>query len=155
MKQDLEELINQENAGLLQKLDQLVKSQIVRQYTYLYGAFSPLDGVCDLLILPSMTIQAMNIFLEELSKRHKEELILLICDKAPNHSTKGIEIPENIIIFHIPPYSPELNPSENMWDEIREKYFTNYAFNSMEAVEEKLVEASLFYEKNRLKLLNL
>jgi len=130
------------------KVRPIVKSQIIRQYTYSYGAFSPLDGICDLLILPTMNIQAMNIFLEELSKRHKSEFILLICDKASNHSIKGIKIPKNLIIFHIPPYSPELNPSENMWDEMREKYFVNYAFNSMDAVENKLVEASLFYESN-------
>jgi transposase len=130
------------------KVRPIVKSQIIRQYTYSYGAFSPSDGVCDLLILPAMNIQAMNIFLEELSKRHKDEFILLICDKAPSHSKKGNKIPENIIIFHLPPYSPELNPSENMWDEMREKYFVNYAFNSMDAVEDKIVEASLFYESN-------
>jgi hypothetical protein len=46
-----------------QKVRPIVKSQIIRQYTYSYGAFSPLDGACDLLILPTMTIQAMNIFL--------------------------------------------------------------------------------------------
>ena len=130
------------------KIRPIVKSQIVRQYTYSYGAFSPFDGVCDLLILPTMTITAMNIFLKELSVRHKDEFVLLICDKAPNHSIKGLEIPKNIIIFHLPPYSPELNPSENMWDDMREKYFVNYTFNSMDAVEEKLIEASLFYERN-------
>lgn len=126
----------------------IVKSQLVREYTYAYGAFSPLDGVCDLLILPSMTLESMNIFLEELSNRHKDELILLFCDKAPNHSIKGLKIPGNIIVFKIPAYSPELNPSENMWDEIREKFFSNYAFNSMDAVEKQLIEACLFYEEN-------
>lgn len=126
----------------------LVKSQIIRQYTYLYGAFSPLDGKCDILILPFMTITNMNIFLEELSLRHKDEFIFLICDKAPNHGVKGLKVPENIFIFHIPPYSPELNPSEHIWDDMREKFFGNYAFNSMDAVEEKLIEASLFYENN-------
>lgn len=130
------------------KVRPLVKSQIVRQYTYLYGAFSPKDGICDLLILPSMTIKVMNIFLEEISIRHKDEFIVLFCDKAANHSTKGIKIPDNIIIFHIPPYSPELNPSENIWDDSREKFFSNYAFNSMDTVEEKMIEAALFYEGN-------
>lgn len=131
------------------KIRPLVKSQIIRQYTYSYGAFSPKDGTCDLLILPSMTIADMNVFLEILSERHKDEFILLFCDKAPCHSKKGLKIPENIKIFNIPPYSPELNPSENIWDDMREKFFTNYAFNSMDAVEEKLIEASLFYESNK------
>lgn len=130
------------------KVRPIVKSQIIRQYTYSYGAFSPKDGVCDLLILPFMTINAMNIFLEELSIRHKNEFILLICDNATNHSIRGTKIHENIIILHIPSCSPELNPSENIWDDMREKFFGNYAFNSMDSVEEKLIEASLFYENN-------
>jgi hypothetical protein len=130
------------------KVRPIVKSQIVRQYTYSYGAFSPKDGICDLLILPLMTIKAMNIFLEELSNRHKDEFIFLICDKASNHSTKGVKVPENMMLFHTLSHSPELNPSENIWDDMREKFFGNVVFNSMDAVEDKLVEASLFYENN-------
>lgn len=126
----------------------VVKSQIIRQYTYSYGAFSPKDGVCDLLILPSMTNQSMEAFLEELSLRHPDELILLICDNAPNHGKKRLKVPENILIFRLPPYSPELNPPEHIWDDMREKFFGNKAFNSMDAVEDKLIEASLFYENN-------
>ena len=80
----------------------LVKSQIVRQYTYSYGAFSPKDGHCDFLILPFMTTANMNIFLEELSNRHSQEFIFLICDKATNHSAGCLKIPKNTFIFHTP-----------------------------------------------------
>jgi hypothetical protein len=55
------------------KFRPVVKKQVVRQYTYSYGAFSPLDGICDFLILPDMNTYSMNIFLEELSIRHPEE----------------------------------------------------------------------------------
>ena len=41
----------------------------------------------------------------------------------------------------LPPYSPQLNPVENLWEEIREKWFTNLVFDSLEAVEDRLVEA--------------
>jgi hypothetical protein len=125
-----------------------VKKQFIRQYTYLFGAFSPLDGENDLIILPNVSLKTMNMFLEILSDRHKDEFILLICDKASFHSKKGLKIPENILIEHIPPYSPEVNPSENMWEEIREKFFGNAAFKSLKGVEDKLVEAALFYENN-------
>jgi len=126
----------------------VVKKQFIRQYTYLFGAFSPLDGQNDLIILPETSLKTMNIFLEILSERHKDEFILLMCDKAPFHSIKGLKIPENILIVFIPPYSPELNPSENMWEEIREKFFGNAVFKSLKGVEDKLVEAALFYENN-------
>jgi transposase len=46
------------------------------------------------------------------------------------------------------PYSPELNPKENLWDEIREKIFKNYALKSIEAVRAKLEEAVLYIERN-------
>ena len=54
-------------------------------------------------------------------------------------------MPENMMIQRLPPYSPELNPSENMWDEMREKFFQNIVFDSMEAVENKLCEAMNHY----------
>ena len=47
-----------------------------------------------------------------------------------------------------PPYSPELNPKENLWDEIREKIFKNYALKSMDAVRAKLKQAILYIERN-------
>lgn len=123
-----------------------VIKQIVREYTYSYCAVSPKDGVADFLILPSMTKFEMNIFLKEVSERHKEELILMFMDGAPSH--KDIEVPENMIIKNIPAYCPQLNPVENMWGDMREKFFTNEAFNSMDDVRERLIYACLHYESN-------
>lgn len=127
----------------------IVGKQIVREYTYAYGAFSPKDGVADFLILPSMDGQNMNIFLEEISSRHKDEYILLVCDKAPCHREGALTVPINIKLLYLPPRCPELNPSENIWDEMREKFFTNLVFDSMDAVEDKLEEAMIYYDKNR------
>ncbi len=50
--------------------------------------------------------------------------------------------------MYLPPYSPELNPKENLWDEIREKIFKNYALKSMDAVRTKLRQAILYIERN-------
>jgi transposase len=60
-----------------------------------------------------------------------------------------LEIPANIILHLLPPYSPELNPQENIWDEIREKIFKNYALKSMSDVNAKLDEASFYTERSR------
>ena len=51
--------------------------------------------------------------------------------------------------MYLPPYSPELNPKENIWDEIREKIFKNYALKSIDAVRAKLKQAILYIEHNR------
>jgi transposase len=57
-------------------------------------------------------------------------------------------VPANISLLFLPPYAPELNPKENLWDEIREKIFKNYALKSMDAVRRKLREAILYIERN-------
>ena len=57
-------------------------------------------------------------------------------------------VPSNITLLYLPPYSPELNPKENIWDEIREKIFKNYALKSMDAVRAKLKQAILYIERN-------
>jgi len=48
----------------------------------------------------------------------------------------------------LPAHCPELNPTEHIWDEIREKFFPNLIFDSMAAVERKLIESLLFLESN-------
>lgn len=120
--------------------------QIVREYEYVYGAFSPIDGAMDSLILPDMLTGTMNIFLKELSKRYEDEYILLVTDGAASHSAQKLNIPNNIEILKLPPYSPELNPSENIWDEIREKWFKNCVFKDLQSVEQRLINALRFYE---------
>jgi transposase len=72
----------------------------------------------------------------------------LVLDGAPNHRCGDLVVPANIMLLYLPPYSPELNPKENLWDEIREKIFKNYALKSMDAVCAKLKQAVLHIERN-------
>ena len=125
----------------------LVGQQLVREYTYAYGAVSPLEGDADFLILPNMNQEWFDLFLEEISARYPNNLILMVCDGASCHKTK--KPPKNIILQALPPYSPELNPQENIWDDMREKWFKNKAFKSMNDVEDQLTAACLFYEKSK------
>ncbi len=118
-----------------------VPSQIVREYTYAYAAVSPHDGTMDSLILPQVNEQAMSIFLREVSNRHPDEFILMAMDGAGWHKAKELKVPENMALIFLPPYSPELNPVEHIWESIRENGFRNKAFNSIEAVEEQLEQS--------------
>jgi len=122
--------------------------QIIREYTYAYGAFSPMDGGMDSLILPDMRAVTMGIFLNEVSGRHSEELILMVMDGAPCHGAALLNLPKNIDLLKLPPYCPQLNPSENMWDEIREKEFANRSFKSMRHLEKHLCQALRKYEES-------
>ena len=125
-----------------------VASQLVREYTYLYGAVCPMDGTCVFLILPAPDIECFRIFLDTVAKRYCRDLVLLFVDGAGNHASDKLVLPSNIMLHPLPPYSPELNPQENLWDEIREKIFKNYALKSMDEVYSKLDDAALYIERN-------
>ena len=125
-----------------------VACQLVREFTYLYGAVCPNDGTCVFLILPAADTECFQIFLNTLAKKYSRSHILLFVDGAGNHISAELVIPGNITLSPLPAYSPELNPQENIWDEIREKVFKNYALKSMDAVYDKLEEAALYIERN-------
>lgn len=113
----------------------------IREYMYAYGAVSPLDGDMVSLILPKCNTHCMSIFLDEVSKKYPNDYILMVADNAPWHKSNGLVIPKNMEIFPLLPYTPELNPIEMIWDEIREKFFKNKLFKTLSAVSDKLCEA--------------
>ena len=90
----------------------------------------------------------MILMLEEMAKRYPDYYLLIVCDGAAAHKIGNETLPSNIILLSLPPYSPQLNPQENIWDDMREKFFYNVAFNSIDAVEDRLVEACNHYENN-------
>jgi transposase len=125
-----------------------VAAQLIREYIYLYGAVAPKDGTCVYLIMPTSNTACFQAFLDVLSRKFARQDILLVLDGAPNHRSGQLVVPDNISLLFLPPYSPELNPKENLWDEIREKIFKNYALKSIDHVRHKLHEAILYIERN-------
>ena len=121
-------------------------AHLVRQYTYAFAAVSPHDGVMDSLVLPIVNAQAMSIFLAEVAERHADEYVVMVLDGAGWHQANDLVIPVNMTLVRLPPYSPELNPTEHLWDEIREKWFPNLVFKTLDAVEDVLVDALRFLE---------
>ena len=111
--------------------------------------YSPHDGTLDSLVLPVVTAEAMSIFLKEVAQRHPEEFILMFLDGAGWHRANDLAVPKNMRLEALPPYSPQLNPVEHIWDEIREKWFANEVFNSLDAVEDRLVEALVALENDK------
>ena len=125
-----------------------VAAQLIREYIYLYGAVSPKNGCCVYLIMPTSNTACFQAFLQALARKFARQDILLVLDGAPNHRCGDLAVPANITLLYLPPYSPELNPKENLWDEIREKIFKNYALKSIRAVRAKLKQAILYIERN-------
>lgn len=82
----------------------------------------------------------MNVYLEELSKQFPDDIILLCCDGAAWHKSKALRIPNNIELFSIPPYTPEMNPIEQIWKELRKMGFRNEVFATLEKVVPRLCD---------------
>ena len=122
-----------------------VARQMVREYIYAYSALTPQTGDCFSMIAPCCNTNAMNCFLQQLCAQYKQYRMVLILDKAGWHISKGLALPENITLIHLPPYSPELNPVELLWRELRRKYFHNRIFASLDEVEEQLAKALADY----------
>ena len=94
-----------------------VASQLIREYIYLYGAVSPKNRTCVYLIMPTSNTACFQAFLNVLARKFARQDILLVLDGAPNHRCGDLAVPRNIALLFLPPYSPELNPKENLWDE--------------------------------------
>jgi transposase len=133
----------------------VVSNQIVREYEYAFAALSPHDGVLDTLVLPSVNAEAMSIFLAEVAQRHADEFILMILDGAGWHKAKRLQVPAHMKLIPLPSWSPQLNPVEHLWDEVREKWFSNRVFASLQAVEDHLVTALQTLEEDRPRVASL
>jgi len=112
-----------------------VPFQRVRQYKTAYGAVSPVDGESIFLVLEKSNSENMNIFLQALSEKFPNDEILLCLDRASWHTSKKLlKIPKNIVFFHLPPRTPEMNPIEQIWKEIRKRGFKNKLIDSIQKV---------------------
>ena len=109
----------------------IVKYQHAFKNTYLYGAFSPIDGDAFIYEIEGTTSEIFFRYIEQLSLHRPDELKIVVIDNAGFHSLKEFIIPDNIKLIRIPPYSPELNPSEKIWAFIKQSY-KNKVFETME-----------------------
>ena len=117
-----------------------VPCQHIREYRYAYGAVEPLTGESFFLVMPLCNTACMNVFLQGLSLEFPDDTILLACDKASWHTSKKLKIPSNIHLFYLPPATPEMNPIEQIWKEIRKIGFRNEIFKTLDKVIDRLCE---------------
>jgi transposase len=127
----------------------IMQAQIIRQYTYVFGAVCPHDGESFSLILPYADSEAMEIYMKGLSEQYSQYRLILVMDQAAWHRTDNLKKFENIRIIYLPPYSPEVNPAEHLWEHIREKYLRNGSWLSMEVLEDLLEESLRLVEKSK------
>lgn len=123
----------------------------IREYRYAYGAVEPYNGNSFFLVLPYSNTVCMNVFLQKLSEEYPDDMILLVCDGASWHKSKALIIPENIEIFYLPPATPEMNPIEQIWKEIRKRGFKNEIFLTLDKVIDRLCDTICSLTKETIK----
>jgi transposase len=105
------------------------------EWLYLYAAVEPKTGDSVALQAPSINTETMSIFLRMLSTSlAKRDFGVVIMDQAGWHRARRLEVPENIAILFLPPYSPELNPVERLWAYLRSHYLSNRAYETYKAL---------------------
>ena len=123
-----------------------VGARLLRKFSYAFAAVSPHDGVMDSLVLPWVNTETMSMFLTMVSERHESEFVIMVMDQAGWHTAAGLEVPPNMRLVFLPPYSPEINPAEHIWDTLRENTVGNTVFSSLDAADKALSEGLLSLE---------
>jgi transposase len=120
----------------------IIDSQQSFDNRYLFSAVAPLSGKSfHLSGIDGFDSVAAHTFLVELKKQHQNKIVIVVWDNAPCHRPKiHREIPGLIVLF-LPPYSPELNPVERFFEEMR-KATANTIFQTIEE-QEAAIEARL------------
>jgi hypothetical protein len=115
--------------------------QVIREFSYVYAAVAPEQGLMTSLILPHADSQMMNLFLAQVARDFADYFIVMQVDQAGWHRAKDLQVPENMRLIFQPAYSPEVNPVEHLWEEVREKYLHNRVLPSLEELIEVLCQA--------------
>ena len=129
----------------------IVPCHRVREYVYAFGAVDPIYGDKYFIIAPKCNTEWTNIFLQNLSEAYKDDYILIGTDNASWHKSQTLVIPDNIYIQYLPPYTPEMNPIEQIWKEVRKDDFKNTLFDTLNSVVDKLCDSVMSLTKNVIK----
>jgi transposase len=113
--------------------------QFVFQNTYYYGAIEPLNGDSFFSEFSSLNTKHFQDFLNNFSQKFKDTHNVLVLDNARFHSAKALKVPENVSFIFLPPYSPDLNPIERLWQDIK-KPIKSKIFNSLQNLMDEVSE---------------
>jgi transposase len=110
------------------------------EWTWLYVAVEPATGESFSLYMPHLDGDCFEIFLAKLRERYPGDEIVLVLDGAGAHRNKSVAWPDGVEGMPLPAYSPELNPAERWFEELRAR-LSNCIFETTQAIEEALTEA--------------
>jgi transposase len=106
---------------------------------YLFGAFSPITGHHFLLEMPHCNSHTFQLFINDLSQQTPSEFKIIVLDNGAFHHAAALQMPENMALLFLPPYSPELNPAEKMWRYFKDRV-SMIAYENLEMLQNKISE---------------
>ena len=125
-----------------------LKNQMEYVNRYLYSAIAPISGnTFHLIGFGEANGLNTKIFLEKLKKEYPNKHLLVIWDNAPFHRLKALHIMKGVTILPLPPYSPQLNPAERFFGELR-KSTANRTFENIGDQEKEIEKKLKFYYEN-------
>ena len=102
---------------------------------YLFAAVCPASERTAALVLPYVDTAAMNLHLAEIAGHVAADAhAVVILDQAGWHGAKALRVPDNLTLLPLPPYSPELNPVENLWQFLKHNFLNARVFDTYDAI---------------------
>ena len=89
------------------------------EYYWLYAAVEPTTGEAFWWELPRLDAECFTVFLDQFGRQYSKSLNIVLLDQAPAHVAQRVVVPDNVVLVWLPPYSPELNPVERLWEDLK------------------------------------
>ena len=128
------------------------RSQYGYHNFWLYGAVAPETGDGCFYVLPTLNAEYMQLFLNALAQARSDTLNVLLLDNSRAHTAQELVVPANIVLLFQPPYAPEVNPAERVWEDLK----TDLAWEcyaSLQALQDHIVQLVEAYDAPTLRSL--
>jgi transposase len=130
----------------------LIPSAYRFESLYLYGAVEPLTGQSFFLELPLLNTQGFQLFLDHFALPDPTSFHLLLLDNGAFHKAQGLRLPPNVGLVFFPPYTPELNPIERLWRDLKD-WLARYQPTSLRQLSKLLCTRLTHYTPSALRSL--